>query len=58
VTAWNLDARNAAAFTLATRFEMRPDDIVFVAPQPITTWNRALQQLFPTLINLGATAAN
>lgn len=58
VTAWNLDARNAAAITLATRFEMRPNDIVFVAPQPITTWNRALQQFFPPLVDLGASAAN
>jgi len=58
VTAWNLDARNAAAITVATRFEMRPNDIIFVAPQPITTWNRALQQLFPTLINLGTAAVN
>lgn len=29
VTAWRLDARNAANFTLAARFEMRPNDIVF-----------------------------
>lgn len=49
VTAWNLDARNAAHFVLATRFELRPDDVIFIAEQPITQWNRALQQLVPTL---------
>lgn len=58
VTAWRLDARNAAAITLATRFEMRPDDVVFIAAQPITTWNRALRQLFPVLINAGVRATN
>ena len=57
VTAWQLDARNAAAITLATRFEMRPDDVVFVAAQPITTWNRALRQSFPVLVNASVSAA-
>ena len=51
VTAWHLDARNAVAFTLAPRFEMRPDDIVFIAQQPITKWNRAVQQAIPSLIS-------
>jgi len=35
---------------LATRFEMRPNDIVFVEEQPITKWNRAIQQVIPSLI--------
>lgn len=57
VTAWHLDARNAVAFTLATRFEMRPDDIVFIEEQPITRWNRAIQQSIPSLITtIGAAA--
>ena len=43
VTAWHLDARNAANLTLATRFELRPDDIIFVAEQPVTRWNRVIQ---------------
>jgi polysaccharide export outer membrane protein len=51
VTAWHLDARNAANLTLATQFEMRPNDIIFVEEQPITRWNRAFQQFFPTLVN-------
>jgi polysaccharide biosynthesis/export protein len=57
VTAWHLDARNPATITLATRFQMRPDDILFIEEQPITRWNRALQQAFPTLINSAAAAA-
>lgn len=50
VTAWHLDARNSVNLTLATRFEMRPNDIVFVEEQPITKWNRAIQQVVPSLI--------
>ena len=51
VTAWHLDAANAANITLATRMEMRPNDVVFIQEQPITRWNRALKQFFPPLIN-------
>lgn len=54
VTAWHLNAANAAAFTLATRMEMRPDDIVFIEEQPITSWSRALDQAFPTLLGVAA----
>ncbi|TNC71552.1 sugar transporter [Rubellimicrobium roseum] len=58
VTAWHLDVRNAANLTLATRFEMRPDDIVFIEEQPITRWNRAFQQFFPTVINTASSAVD
>lgn len=56
ITAWNLDARNAAAMTLAASFELRPNDIIFVASQPISKWNRVISQLLPTLsiVNTGA----
>lgn len=56
VTAWHLDARNAVSITLATRFEMRPDDIVFIEEQVITSWNRALNQLLPSIFNSAAAA--
>ena len=58
ITAWHLDAGNAAAFVLATRFELRPDDVIFVAEQPITKWNRVIQQFVPSLLNVGVAAAN
>lgn len=54
VAAYHLDARNAVNLTLATRFELHPNDIVFVKAQPITTWGRALQQALPILFNTGA----
>lgn len=57
IVAYHLNARNAANMILATRFEMRPNDIVFIEEQPITKWNRALQQAFPVFLNSAARAA-
>lgn len=50
VTAWRLDARNAANFVLATRFELRPNDVIFVAEQPVTRWGRVIRQITPSLL--------
>lgn len=58
VTAWHLNAENAASLIMATRFEMRPNDVIFVAEQPITRWNRVLTQIVPSLITSGIAAAN
>lgn len=56
LTAYHLDARNFVNMSMATKFEMRPDDIIFIREQPITVWNRALQQIFPTLLSAGASS--
>lgn len=58
VTAWHLDARNAANFALMPSFELRPNDIIFVAQQPITRWNRAISQILPTLFSAANAAGN
>ncbi len=50
VTAYQLDARNVANMMVATRMELRPGDILFVAEQPVTKWNRAISQIGPSLI--------
>ncbi|WP_174840377.1 polysaccharide biosynthesis/export family protein [Ruegeria sp. HKCCC1038] len=57
VTAWHLDARNPAALSVASRMQLRPNDIVFIQEQPITTWGRALDQFLPSLVNAGLDAA-
>lgn len=57
VTAWRLDAANAANITLATRMELRPNDVIFVAEQPITRWNRVIQQIGPSFVTSGVAAA-
>jgi polysaccharide export outer membrane protein len=56
VTAWHLDGSNVVNMVLATRFELRPNDVVFVAEQPVTRWNRVVQQLVPSLLISGANA--
>ncbi|WP_252729620.1 polysaccharide biosynthesis/export family protein [Pacificibacter marinus] len=56
-TAWKLDTSNVTMLTLATRFELRPNDIVFVAEQPVARWNRLVNQLTPTILNITASAA-
>ena len=49
VTAYQLDAQNIANMMLATRLELRPNDIIFVAEQPVTRWNRSITQMGPSL---------
>lgn len=58
VTAWHLDARNAANFALAPKFQLRPDDIIFIAQQPVTKWSRAVSQILPQLISFGNAVGN
>ena len=42
VIAWHLDASNAASLVLATRFQLRPNDVVFVSENPV----RSAQRIF------------
>ena len=46
VLAYHLDASNPSRLILANRLELRPGDIIFIAPQPISNYNRALMQIF------------
>lgn len=58
LSAWHLDGRNAANFLLATRFELRPNDVIFVAEQPVTRWSRVVTQITPSLITSTAAQLN
>ena len=58
VTAYQLDASNMANMMVATRMELRPGDIIFVAEQPVTRWNRTISQIGPTLFQNLAAAVN
>lgn len=49
ITALHLDSTNAANFLLATRLELRPKDVIFVGTQPVTNWNRIINQIIPSL---------
>lgn len=57
VTAWHLNASDAANFVVATRMQMRPNDVIFIAEQPVTKWNRTVQQMIPSLMTSGAMIA-
>ena len=43
--AFHLDITNPTRVSLANKFEMRPDDIVFVATQPLSLYSRTLSQI-------------
>jgi len=42
---FKLNAQNIANLSAATVFKMRPDDTIYVTPQPVTNWNRTFTQL-------------
>ncbi|MCB5410824.1 polysaccharide biosynthesis/export family protein [Pseudogemmobacter faecipullorum] len=50
ITAWHLDGGSATGMVLATRMLLRPDDVIFVAEQPVTRWSRVIDQISPSLI--------
>ncbi len=45
LVAYHLDISNPGRISLASSFEMRPDDIIFVATQPLSLYSRALAQI-------------
>ena len=55
--AYHLDITNPVRINLANDFEMRPDDIIFVAAQPLTTYNRALAHILG-VVGVTRTARN
>lgn len=48
IQVYQLEARSPVAMALASRFEVRPQDVVFVGPANITRWNRVISQIVPT----------
>ena len=47
IKAFHLDAQNPARLLVANAMELRPNDILFVAEQPISMFNRTLVNLTP-----------
>lgn len=52
-----LDARTPDKLLLAEKFELRPNDILYVSSAPVTNWNRAINQVLPTIQALWFTKA-
>ncbi len=43
-----VDMQTITSFALANRFEMHPNDIVYVDPTGLTRWNRVLSSILPS----------
>ena len=52
VRAYRLDAQNPTRLVVADAMELRPNDILFVAEQPIISFNRTLESITPLRILL------
>ena len=52
VIAYHLDALSPSRLIVAESMELRPNDILFVAEQPINSFNRTLQTILPLRILL------
>ena len=49
---YRLDAWNADALLLAVQFQLEPHDVVYVTPYKLTSWNRVVTQILPTIQGL------
>jgi polysaccharide export outer membrane protein len=49
---FRLDASSADALLLATQFELKPRDVVYVSTYEVTRWNRVMSQIVPTVQTL------
>ena len=47
ITAFHLDAQSPTRLIVADAMELRPNDILYVAEQPIISFNRALSAIVP-----------
>ena len=52
VVAYHLDAQNPTRLIVADAMELRPNDILYVAEQPIVSFNRTLGTILPLRILL------
>jgi polysaccharide export outer membrane protein len=56
---YQLEAQSPTSMALASHFEVRPQDVVYVGPANVTRWNRFISQLVPSasIVGTGASAA-
>jgi polysaccharide biosynthesis/export protein len=49
---YRLDASSADALLLATQFELKPRDVIYVSTYELSRWNRVMAQIVPTVQTL------
>ena len=54
---YRLDASNIGNYAVATRFEMRPNDVMYVTAQPVTNWARVVGQITSSFSIFSTSAA-
>jgi polysaccharide export outer membrane protein len=45
---FQLNGKSATGFILASRFQLQPQDVVYVGPTNISRWSRVMKELMPT----------
>ncbi|GEM_PF-1419129 len=51
ITVFKLNAKSPEMMVVAQHFNIKNNDIIYVSPLSITSWNRVMNQLLPTLAN-------
>ena len=51
ITVFKLNAKSPEMMVVAQHFNIKNNDIIYVSPLSITSWNRVMSQLLPTLAN-------
>lgn len=51
---FQINLKSPSGFVLASKFKLKPQDIVFVGPANIARWNRVISQFFPFTTFLNA----
>lgn len=51
ITVFKLNAKSPEMMVVAQHFNIKNNDIIYVSPLSITSWNRVMNQLLPTLGN-------
>ena len=51
ITVYKLNAKSPEMMVVAQHFTIKNNDIIYVSPLSITSWNRVMSQLLPTLGN-------
>lgn len=54
---YQLDAQSPVGLAIATHFQLKPQDIVYVGPAQVTRWNRLISQLVPSVSIVGTGAS-